>query len=326
MGNGANYSIPGDVPLLREFEVSCAEAGGFFAANDWPWLPSSRPDATFDMSRLETLTLQHVPFKWSSPLFKNLRSLSLRSLPHDPHALDRILYILSANPQLENLSLYISSVVAAVLPLSPQTLEHLRTLSIGGHYLLSGVMDCLNLPSLESLNVDVDSRDPIEDIISNLMIRSHNPQVTHLSISNSSVMGHTGGLYYSSGAVITSWNFLADMEHLKYLQVGGCPMEPLVAVLDSPMDDGHDQWICPNLVSLSLRGCRTHPEGVSKLVRMVEARNPGGSAPPMTALGVTPVPLRTLELYECASLGPDVVQWLRGRIDDVVCTDPTNDR
>ena len=33
-------------------------------------------------------------------------------------------------------------------------------------------------------------------------------------------------------------------------------------------------------------------------------------------------PLRHLELYDCAALGLDVIRWLKGRVPDVICTEP----
>ena len=240
--------------------------------------------------------------------------------------MDRLLYIIASNPNLENLSLYSSSVNTAVLPLALTTLEHLRTFSVGGHYLLSGLLDSLCLPALESLTVDIDAREAIEDTITNFLVRSNHPHISQLSLSYSVNLGHGSGIYYGGGSVVTSWNFLADMDHLVTLQVGGCPFDPLITSLAMPPDE-QDQWYCPNLASLSMRGCHTHPtDGMAKLVRMVEARNPSEGVLPMSALGVTPVRLRNLELYECAALGQDVVRWLNGRIEDVVCTEPTFDR
>lgn len=142
-----------------------------------------------DLSNLDTLTLQYVPFKWGSPMFHNLRVLSLRALPNNAHALDRILYIITSNPGLESLSLYSSSVNAAILPLVPTTLDNLRTLSIGGHHLLSDLVDCLVLPALETLVVDIDAREPVEDTITNLLTRSG-----RLSLSYSVNIAPGGGI------------------------------------------------------------------------------------------------------------------------------------
>jgi hypothetical protein len=91
-------------------------------------------------------------------------------------------------------------------------------------------------------------------------------------------------------------------------------------------DEDQAHWACPNLVSLAMKGCHAHADGVSKLVGMVEARNPEASATGVTVNGVSPVKLKKLELYDCASLGDDVVRWLKGRIEDVSWTEPAYER
>jgi len=312
-------SITGDVPLLREFEVSCAEPGFY---GEWSWLPSAKPSNTFNMGKLQNITLQNVPFKWSSPIFRNLRSLSLRTLPTTHIALDRIMFIISSNSQLESLSLHFASAHPAVLPLSLTTLNSLKSLTIGGHYLLTTLLDSLALPALESLSFDVDARDPIEDTLATLLARSGTPPLMHLSLSYALTAPGTA-LYYGGGALITSWHFLNEMDQLRTLQVGGAPLEPLVGILGAPDEDPGvgDRWVCPNLVTLAMRGCHAHGEGVPKLVQMVEARNPDSGAA-FNQGGVAPVKLKHLELHDCATLGLDVVQWLKERVDEVVCTEP----
>ncbi|RPD80769.1 hypothetical protein L226DRAFT_452719 [Lentinus tigrinus ALCF2SS1-7] len=320
-------AIEGDAPLLREFEVSCNDHAFY---GDWKWLPSAPVNAHFDLSSLKTLTLQHVPFKWSSPMLRNLRNLQLRSLPTVHIALDRILHIVAANPQLESLSLNFASPNPPVLPLTPCTLPELKTLNLGGHYLLSSLVDSLMLPSLDALILDIEARDPIEDTVSSLLTRSGNPPLTRLSLSYGSNTGPHAGFYWGSGAGVASWHFLAELDHLAALQVGSAPLEPLISALSTPDDDnGQDRWMCPNLTTLLMRGCHAHGDGVAKLVQMVEARNPdtataGGAGGGGAVInGVAPVRLRHLELYDCTALGPDVTKWLKTRIDEVVCTEPT---
>ncbi|GBE89011.1 hypothetical protein SCP_1500130 [Sparassis crispa] len=316
-------AIEGDAPLLREFEVSCADSAFY---HDWKWLPSASANSTFDISSLTTLTLHHVPFKWSAPMLRNLHSLSLRTLPTVHLALDRILYIIASNPELETLSLHFTSPNPPVLPLTPTTLQELKVLNLGGHYLLSTLVDSLILPSLDVLILDIDARDPIEDTVASLLARSNNPSLTRLSLAYGLGPGANSGFYYG-GAGVASWHFLGELDHLLSLQIGSAPFEPLLATLGAPDDDPQqDHWICPNLRALAMRGCHhTHGDGVSKLVQMVEARNPEISAAgPVPYLGgvVAPARLRQLELYDCASLGPDVIKWLKTRIEDVACTEP----
>ncbi|EKM56947.1 uncharacterized protein PHACADRAFT_27714 [Phanerochaete carnosa HHB-10118-sp] len=317
-------TMMGDAPLLREFEVTGAEPALF---NDWSWIPSARPTTSTNLPMLTSLTLQYVPFRWSSPIFRNLRSLCVRTLPGASFAVDRILYILSSNPNLESLSLHVSSANPAVLPTSQTAMEHLKTFSVGGHFLLAALVDCLALPVLGSLTIDIDARDPIEETLSQLLLRSNHPPVTWLSISYG-LNTTTSGIYYHGGSAVTSWNFLNELDGLRTLQVGSAPFEPLVAILGTPEDDGQDQWYCPNLTSLLLKACRpSHTDGVAKLVQTVEARNPDPSngAVPVTAGGVSPVKLRHLELHDCAALGLDVMKWLKSRIPEVRCTDPPYD-
>ncbi|KAI0938662.1 hypothetical protein AcW1_001666 [Taiwanofungus camphoratus] len=314
-------TIEGDAPLLREFEVACAEPA-FYA--DWKWLPSAAANAGFEMSSLRTLTLHHVPFKWSSPMFRNLRTLSIRTLPTVHLALDRIMYIIGSNPQLESLSLHFNSPTPPVLPLTATALPELKILSLSGHYLLSSLVESLIVPSLDSLILDIDAREPVEDMVSGILARSNGPPVTRLSLAYGLSAG-TSSFYYGAGAGVASWQFLGELDHLRALQIGSAPFEPLLAMLGAPDDDGQDHWVCPNLVALAMRGCHVHGDGITKLVQMVEARNPnpvaggGGFAPGVIA----PARLKRLEMYDCAALGPDVMKWLKTRIDDVVCIEPT---
>ncbi|KAG6901920.1 hypothetical protein C0995_006630 [Termitomyces sp. Mi166 len=304
-------SISGDAPLLKEFEVSSAETAYY---PEWQWLPNAPPNATLVLPNLKTLTLQYTPFKWSSPMFRtNLHTLNLRALPACHLPLDRILYIIASNPALESLTLHFQGALPAVLPLSPTTLPLIKTLQIGGHYSLSQLIDVLVLPQLTTLTLDIEPRDPIEDTISNLLTRSSKPSLAHLSIAygNSS-----NNFYYGPSGTVIAWpSLLGDLTHLESLRIGGTTLEPLLSVL------GEEPWACPNLEALGVRNCHALGEGVVKLVAMVEARNP---QPPL--IQGTVKRLKSLELYDCASFGEDVVEWLGSRVEEVVCTEPEFDR
>ena len=316
----------GDAPLLKEFEVSSVEAA-FFA--EWPWLPNASSSTSVSLPKLRTVTLQHVPFKWSSPMLHDLYSLNLRGLPTSHLPLDRILSILSNNPHLKTVSLHFQGVLSAVLPLSVLTLPHVTSLTLGGHYLLTQLLDSLTLPSLESLTLDIEARDAIEDIISNLLTRSGRPPLQHLSIAYG-VAANAATFYYGPGGLVITWTgLLSELIHLKSLCIGGTSLDPLLTALGSPEDDPNQTqnlaWACPSLETLGLKSCHANAESVTKLVQMVEARNPEhGSAHAVG--GVTPVRLNRLELYECTSFGEDVVQWLRTRIEEVICEDAAADR
>lgn len=307
--------------MLKEFEVSSAEAG-FYA--EWPWLPNCGDSNAASLPKLRSVTLQHTPFKWSSPMLHNLEHLSLRAVPTSHLPLDRIQGILSASPQLKTLSIHFQGVLPSVLAMSPLTLPNLTSFSIGGHYLLTQLVDTLTLPSLTSLTMDIESRDPIEDTLSSLLTRSSSPPLAHLSIAYGTASS-VASFYYGPGGIVISWNILAELIHLKTLEVGGTPFEPLLTALGPPDGDLNTMtsWACPNLQSLSMKSCQSQDEDVAKLVQVIEARNPGGGAVAQAIGGVTPVRLRTLELLECPSMGPDIVKWLRSRVDRVVCTEPS---
>lgn len=324
---GALKSISGDAPLLREFEVSSAEAAFY---PEWQWLPNAPSNTTVVLPKLQNVTLQYTPFKWSSPMFRtNLHTLNLRALPTSHLPLDRILYIVANNLELENLTLHFQGVLPAVLPLSPIKLPRLKKFHIGGHTLLSQLIDELSLPALTHLSLDFELRNPIEDTILNLLSISGAPHLTHLSIAYGTA-SNSASFYYGTGGVTITWTGLfPEMPHLVSLRAGGTPLEPLLAAL-APPDEESDQatgWFCPKLQELGMRNCHAHSEGVVKLVQLVEARNPEigyGTTPQVN--GVTATRLTKLEMYDCAILGEDVVQWLENRIAEVICTEPDFDR
>ncbi|KAL0581575.1 hypothetical protein V5O48_000504 [Marasmius crinis-equi] len=372
-------SINGEAPLLKEFEISSAEPGLY--ADSTMGLPNLVfPPASQTQSRLRSLTLQNATFKWSSPMFHtNLHTLNLRALPTNHLSLDRITHILQANrTTLKCLSLHFQCVTQAVLPLNPLVLPELTEFSIGGHYHLSQLVETLNLPSLEEFNVDIEARDPIEDVIAGLVARMGplSVGIKHLSVAygygcgrgatrNARLLrekeerGKDSGssssasitppppptsMYYGAGASIMSWAFLTDMNQLESLRVGGTQMDTLLSALGAPDDDllsgsaaaagvappgagANNSWLCPYLTELALKHCHAHSEGVAKLVQVVDARNPNGShtgtgSGAMVVNGVSPTKLASLELHECAVLGPDVMDWLKARVDDVMVTEP----
>jgi len=177
-------------------------------------------------------------------MLRNLHILNLRALPTTHLPLDRILAIIANNPQLQSLALHFQGVLPAVLPLSPLTLPHLKTLCVGGHYHLTTILDNLVLPSLTALTLDIEARDPIEDAISSLLVRSNRPPLEHLAIAYSANPSHTAAavaaaaFYYGPGGMVITWSqLLADLPELKSLRVGGTALEPLLSALAPPDDD-----------------------------------------------------------------------------------------
>lgn len=226
-----------------------------------------------------------------SPVFQaNLQSLTLRLLPTAHLPLDRVLHVIAANPRLRLLDLHVGTVYPAILPLTPLTLGELTQLSLGGHYLLSQLVDNLTLPIITAISYDIEAREPVEETITNLISRSNNPPLSSLSIAYG-VSSTT--FYYGAAGGVISWNFLLELPDLRCLKVGGTPFEPLLNVLTKPDEDQH-QWYCPKLAQVYMKGCHTHGEGVAKLVSMVGARNPSGPS------GAPVDRLKHLELHECA--------------------------
>lgn len=300
--------------MLREFEVSCAEPT-FTNEAQWPWLPNESPAAA--LPKLKMVTLQYANFKWSSPMFmlSDLTSINIRALPTHHLTLDRILLLISSNLRLESLSLFFSAVLTAILPLSPVTLPELKDLALGGHYALATLADNLIVPSLTTLSLDIEGRDPIEETISSLLTRSHNPKLLHFSIA----YGTAGGPFFYGPS---GWAFLNDLSELKTLQAGGTALEALLVALGPPDEDlSTPQWLCPLLETLSIKHCHTHADGVGKLVDLVEARNPPPGTSGMSVDGVTPVRLKELQVYESANLGLDVVRWLKSRVAGFMCNE-----
>jgi hypothetical protein len=237
--------------------------------------------------------------------------------------LDRILHIISSNPNLESMDLHFTTVQPAILPLNPLTLGNLTKLCIGGHYLLAQLVDNLTLRSLAHLSYDIEAREQIEETITNLISRSNNPPLTSLAIA------YNPGtpFYYGVATGIMNWGLLTDVPELRTLKVGGAALEPLLVTLSGP-EDGVGQWYCPKLTGLYMKGCHAHGEGISKLVQMVDVRNPTptSSANAGTGGGGPVAKLKHLELHECAALGPDVLQWMKSRVLEVVCVELTYDR
>ena len=255
-------------------------------------------------------------------MFKtDLHSLTLRSLPTSHLPLDRILHIIASNPNLEGIDLHFTTVHPAILPLNPLSLGNLTKLGLGGHYLLAQLVDHLTLPSLAHLSYDIEAREPIEETITNLISRSNNPPLASLSIA------YNPGtpFYYGAATGIMNWGFLMDTPELKTLKVGGTAFEPLLVALSGP-EDGVGQWYCPKLTGLYMKGCHAHGDGVSKLVQMVDMRNPTPTSAAQATGGGSVDKLKHLELHECAVLGPDVIQWMKSRVSEVVCVELAYDR
>ncbi|KAJ7840386.1 hypothetical protein B0H14DRAFT_2785230 [Mycena olivaceomarginata] len=287
----------GSAPLLKEFEVSSVPAVSY--PTEW-----SRPRPSSSSQR------------------RSCTLLTSAALPASLIPLDRILGIINANNgTLTSLRLHFSSVSRAVLPLpASTTLEHLEDLYVGGHHLLSQLVDMLTIPQLRALGLDLDEpREPIEETISRL----------YNALAEPAPQEPRGVEWYVAAGTVVSWAFLGNIGGtLEVLKVGGAAFESLIGTLAAPDDSGlipgtqgqpTPAWACRRLRELYLRRCHTHAhavhDGVGKLVKMVDARNPAGGGSANAGL----------ELDDCGfQLGGDVVRWLEGRIGKggLVCVEP----
>ncbi|KAF7300630.1 D-ser-dehydrat domain-containing protein [Mycena chlorophos] len=294
---GALKAISGSAPLLKEFEVSCAAPSYFPPEWSWlPTLPATSASIPSPLPSLESLTLQYTPFRPSAPLFlhptSRLHTLVLRALPAATIPLDQLVAILKANQaSLTVLKMHLASLSPAVLPLpgaagananngpnnnsglnpaNQLTLASLEELHVGGHHMLTSLVDTLVVPLLTTLEVDVDiAREPIEETIVGLVTRSSGCALKVLGIGygwgGSAIRAGSSrsGLYnplpnstnssaasiqhalaltsppHTSGSSMIAWNFLADIgANLEVLKVGGCAVDGLLNALVGPEDNG----------------------------------------------------------------------------------------
>ena len=176
--------------------------------------------------------------------------------------------MISHNPHLQSLVLYFRGVLPNVLPLASLVIREVTEVRIGGHWLLSQLVDCLSTPQLKKLSLSIDPRESAEGIIIGLLTRSaaalsaFNPlpsqstQLTPGAIENMKLeelsLGYDAppgpDLLYPSHPFILpagpslinpSWRtLLVHVPRLRVLKVGGMPLEALLVCLANNEDDG----------------------------------------------------------------------------------------
>lgn len=331
------------------------------------WLPLTERE--INVPKLHSVTLQYVPFRWSSPLIaSNLRTLSLRSSASVSigayttanMTLDRLLHIISSNPSLEHLSLNFPNSQHSVLPLETTRLNHLKKLCIIGNYTMQPLIDALVLPALEYLALDT-GRESFEEAAGNLITRSNNPPISYLSVSYNG-SPYSPSYFHDTPPGATPWGFLSGMDQLRTLKVGHVALEFILEEL-SRVNEGSNSWLAPRLEHLALKNCAGHGDSVSKLVVLVEARNPrlpgadgtlpqyvpgtGASAtanngfvlpiiledggdgtppPPPHPPLIQPARLKSIEMENCTLIGEDIVKWLKSRVEEIDIKEPIQPR
>ena len=95
----------------------------------------------------------------------------------------------------------------------------------------------------------------------------------------------------------------------------------------NPGNHFNDDYLCPFLKNITFKHCHPHSDGIGKIIKMVQARNPDGVADlAAVASGDTAIPrrIKTLEFSECGHIGGDVIGWLEERVLNVVYTEAPN--
>ncbi|KAG8906013.1 hypothetical protein FRC01_008166, partial [Tulasnella sp. 417] len=105
--------IQGKAPLLQEFVVGSIDHPMVSSTDHWHWLPSAdprTPNMLATTPNLKKLELRYVPFRYSSPMLRNLSSLKLTntSVGSQGLTLNRVITMLAASPHLESLELHIN--------------------------------------------------------------------------------------------------------------------------------------------------------------------------------------------------------------------------
>ncbi|KAJ7813482.1 hypothetical protein B0H14DRAFT_3750079 [Mycena olivaceomarginata] len=160
-------SITGSAPLLKEFEVSSVPAVSY--PTEWRWLPSNA-DAGIRALQADLARLPSSQRR-SCTLLTSARSP--RAHPPRPHPRHH-------KRQQRHLNIAPSALLLRLARGAPATrqptLEHLEDLYVGGHHLLSQLVDMLTIPQLRALGLDLDEpREPIEETISRLTRARRNP-------------------------------------------------------------------------------------------------------------------------------------------------------
>ncbi|CAE6501180.1 unnamed protein product [Rhizoctonia solani] len=318
-------SLNSKAPMLEEFSVVCSDARGAVTPwiTDWSWLPTNLK--TNMAPKLRTLELRNMPFAWNAPVLTNLTTLRLgQPLPLSSNpalrrgqqmtiitlGLDRLLNLLQRNPKLENLEIHVT-LSDALLPLEPTELPYLTSLAISGGRNALKLLEQVKLPALQVLDVHITARGDMDDVLTRLYVRSANPPVRDFRYVAGQRNGWGSSFAGSGPFPVTFLDNISDT--IKRLVAVKCTLQTLLSEL---ADAREGAVLCPVLKQLCLFDCHSQHNFVQQLIRLVEARNPAGSA----SSGV-PARLNTLNLRGGPDLDSDVVDWLKTRVTDVQYVD-----
>ncbi|KAF8674922.1 hypothetical protein RHS04_07024 [Rhizoctonia solani] len=311
----------GNAPLLEEFVISCGDVGHHHISPDpWCYFPTSTNSKVPQMRKLD---LRNVPFTWNSPMLRGLHHLSLADQAHPVASstrlsMDRLLTLLSNNPDLETLSLELRC-GSALLPPRDLVLHKLKSLTIaGGDSQTVEFLDHLTLPALESLSVRLSAPEPIDDVLQSLLSRSGNPQIKRFACHPC----------YADEFPSRAVAALPTITHLEMLEM--IPRDVLMQLTPHPHSDSAGPATtagvpnssgvpCPALESVIIRGCPSLPQAIPELVQFILHRNPHE----LNATGVKSTsglaPLKSVVITNCGMpLEEDVREWITARVPHVV--------
>ncbi|QRV81930.1 hypothetical protein RhiJN_09945 [Ceratobasidium sp. AG-Ba] len=315
-------------PLLEEFAVVCSDARGATTPwiNEWSWLPTSlKPQMA---PKLRSLELRNMPFAWNSPVLSGLTTLRLgqplamtsgsnvrrfQQMTLITLGLDRLLTLLQRNPRLENLEIHVQ-LNDPLLPLEPTELPCLTSLSISGGRNASSLLEHIKLPALQVLDVHITARSDMDDVLSQLYVRSGSPPVREFRYVAGQRTGWGSSFTGSGPFPVTFLDHISDT--IRRLVAVKCTLQTLLSEL---ADAREGNILCPSLRRLCLFECHSQHNFVQQLIRLVDVRNPAGSIG--TANTGIPWRLETLSLRGGPDLDTDVIDWLKTRVADVQYVD-----
>lgn len=311
----------GNAPMLEEFVVDCGDVGHHHVSPDpWCYFPTS---TNCKVPQMRTLDLRNVPFAWNSPMLRGLHNLSLADQSHPVASstrlsMDRLLTVLSNNPDLETLNLELRC-GAAVLPPRDLVLHKLKSLTIaGGDAHTLEFLDHLTLPALENLSVRLSVPEPVDDTLQSLLSRSGHPQIKRFACHPAYADE------FPSRAVAT----LPTITHLEMLEM--MPRDVLVQLTPHPHSDSagpaampgaptSSNVLCPVLENVTIRGCPSLAQALPELVQFILHRNPNelGSSGGKSSSGLPP--LKSVVITDCGMpLEDDIREWITARVPHVV--------
>ncbi|CUA77283.1 hypothetical protein RSOLAG22IIIB_06625 [Rhizoctonia solani] len=309
----------GNAPLLEEFVVDCGDVGHHHVSPDpWCYFPTS---TNCKVPQMRKLDLRNVPFTWNSPMLRGLHQLSLGDLSHPVASttrlsMDRLLTLLSNNPDLETLNIELRC-GSAVLPPRDLVLHKLKSLTIaGGDGHTLEFLDHLTLPALENLSVRLSVPEPIDDTLQALLSRSGHPQIKRFACHPA----------YADEFPSRAVAALPTITHLEMLEM--MPRDVLVQLTPHPHSDSagpasgvpnSSSVLCPVLENVIIRGCPSLAQALPELVQFILHRNPNelGSSGAKSTSGLPP--LKSVVITDCGMpLEEDIREWITARVPHVV--------